>query len=143
MKQNICWSLLILLLLPLKVAFADNLDAVFQTVQIDDAVIEYDAVSQRNQIKLSITNKGAENLTLVGVRGAGLSITEFQVKLEEGVYSYLGSLTIEPGLTLDFSTGHLKLVDLSQRPEESREETLYLQTVRGEIPFSAHVRQTR
>jgi len=136
---------LMLGLLNISPAWADNNAVDYLGLSVREAQLVQEPGIDQWRIKARISNDSTINLVILGVVLPGLMhSTPFKVKVAEGRYADLGSLTLAPEEQLDLSTSHILMAfngadGLNRQPGDL---TLKLHTTEGYLPFVAHLEDT-
>lgn len=128
-------------MLQLQVATADNVDADFQSVTINEATLIWDPDIQKGRLKFTIDNQGPADLILMGVEGDLFNSAEVHARVSQDQLATLTSLVVEQEEHLDFSTSHLQVILLPNASKLARTQDvdLFLRLSNGLVPFRAHV----
>ncbi|OUR75222.1 hypothetical protein A9Q83_17440 [Alphaproteobacteria bacterium 46_93_T64] len=131
----------VFLMLPINSAQADNNNATFQSMDIQDATLLplEDGVSAI--LRFSINNETSEVLTLLGTQSKFFAQSEIMVKLSESKTERLASLSISGEEALDLTTNHMfiKLSGGRKGSDLPPNITMRLLLISGEVEFVAHV----
>jgi len=140
--KNSLKPLLVLLLLSQfpTLAFADD-PTVYQSVEIEHAVIMPSESNDKSILKLFVRNVSSSNLTILGVSGPRKSEAEILARVENNKYSELGSITLKAGEGGDFTSSHMifRLEESFNSLQVNKKLHLKLILSNGEIPFTAHI----
>ncbi len=121
-------------------AFADD-PSVYQTVEIEHAVIMPSKSSDKSLLKLFVRNVSSGNVTILGISSPSKAGATILVKVDENKYSELSSLTLTTEEGGDFTSSHMvfRLEDSFNSLKANKKLQLKLILSNGEIPFTAHI----
>lgn len=128
-------------IISLQPVWADNVDALFQSVDIQGASYEIDAEAGTGRVKLMLVNQSASDLSVLGIHDQQGGNWYMQAKVTDRKSMELSSIVLAAEESLDFSTSHLQLNTrdiLAQGAKSDINLMLLLNT--GEVPFLAHVK---
>ena len=126
------------------IAQADD-PTVFQSIEIEHAVLTPSKVGGTSTLRLFIRNESAGNLTIFGVESPSHRRSTILVKINDEGYSELASLPLAKEESLDMTSSHM-IIQLAEivRPLKMHEKIpLKLILSNGELPFTAHVTERK
>lgn len=143
MKKNIVIFLyfLVFQFMQIESVYADNVDADFQSVTINDATLFWDGEAHKGRLKFTVDNQSSADLILLGVEGGIFKYAEVLGRVSQEKLLKLTSFVVEQEEHLDFSTSHLQIILQTDggQIKPSQDVDLRLHLSNGLIPFKAHV----
>ncbi len=122
-------------------AYGDNVDALFQSVDIQDASVEIYSETGAGRLKLNIVNQSTDDLSVLGLRDELGKDWYMQAKVTDRKFVKMSSIVLGTEERLDFSTNHLQFKAMDVLGEGAISDiNLMLLLNTGEVPFRAHVK---
>ena len=122
---------------------ADDTNAIFQSAEIENAVLTLSDHGNYGDLQFRILNKSFNKLTILGVTGIGNEQSAIMARLDDINYANLGSITLLSEENLDLTTSHMfiRLSNIEESLKAGQSIKLKLILSNGELPFSAHVKR--
>jgi copper(I)-binding protein len=123
-----------------KYTLADD-PAIYQSVEIKDAVLTPSKKGEMSTLRFYIRNEGIDPVSILGVKGPGHRYSKILAKVTDKNYVKLGSLPLAQEESLDLTSSHvlIQLTETTQSYKLNDTVPLTLVLINGELPFVAHV----
>lgn len=124
-------------------AWSDNIEAVYQSLEISEAQIIPMTPSSTSRLSMKLSNESPSAQIFIGIKGARIAKSIINGQIGKNEYTPLGSITINPEEQLDFSSSHLvlELSGMSIPFGTDQDIGLELLTPNGSFPFVAHLQK--